>query len=116
MRMRGTSRLTCAVTLLLSSSAAHAQQQQLGPVVDRNVGDTGPNAASQRYVNPGLGQFGTGSLLTDRFGSSPFQPTRYDAYAGDTRTSRGQRYMLQAPGFAALLDQTDYIGLSPDGG
>lgn len=110
---------TAVLALLVSASDAHAQQQANAPV-DRNVADTGPNAASQRYINPGNGQFGTGSLLTERpsgrLGQSPFEPARYDAYAGDIRTAHGQRYMLQAPGFAALLDQTDYIGLSPHGG
>ena len=100
------------VALLIGGGAA-AQQQAVGTPVDRNVADTGANAASQRAVQPGLGQFGVGSLLLDRFGDSAFEPTRHDGYH-DPRAN--QRYLLQAQGVHALIGRPDYIGPSPQGG
>lgn len=93
-------------------------QYAVGTPVDRNVADTGANSYSMRFVQPGIGQFGVGSLLLDRYGQNtgPFQPDYYDPYAGDTRAGLGHRYMLQAPGFHALMDRPDYIGPSPTGG
>lgn len=101
-----------AATLSLLLCSAAGAQTRAGAPVDRNVGDTGPNAASQRQVNPGIGQFGVGSMLTDRFGNNPLQPTRHDPYA-DPRVS--QRFLLQSPGFTALIDRPDYIGVGPQG-
>ncbi|MEM6504897.1 MAG: hypothetical protein AAF711_05480, partial [Planctomycetota bacterium] len=107
-----------AALLALSLSAGVAAQEYAGPVggtpVDRNVGDTGPNSASQRLVQPGLGQFGVGSLLTDRYDREPFAFDRFNPAVGDTRTSH--RYLMQAPGVTALMSRPDYIGPSPRGG
>lgn len=107
---------TSALTLILSSGTL--AQEYVGPVggtpVDRNVGDTGPNAASQRLMQPGLGQFGVGSLLLDRFDNKPHQFDRFNPIVDDARTSH--RYLMQAPGVTALMSRPDYIGPSPRGG
>lgn len=108
-----------ALLLALSLCGSAAAQEYAGPIgagtpVDRNVGDTGANAASQRFVQPGLGQFGVGSLLLDRFDNRPVALDRFNPLVGDARTS--QRYLLQAPGVTALLSRPDYIGPSPLGG
>jgi len=101
--------------MLGSASPALGQVAVAGTPVDRNVGDTGPNAASQRLTQPGLGQFGVGSLLVDRYGGNdPYQTMRVDAFAADPRV--GQRYLLRSPGVTALLARPDYIGPSPEGG
>ncbi|MEO0476495.1 MAG: hypothetical protein AAF085_11085 [Planctomycetota bacterium] len=104
--------LTIALSLLVSGSAV--AQEYAGPVVDRNVGDTGPNSASLRYLQPGLGQFGVGSLLLDRYDRSPHQFDRFNPIVGDGRTSH--RYLMKAPGVSALMNRPDYIGPSPRGG
>lgn len=104
--------LAVALSLVIGGSAA--AQEYAGPVVDRNVGDTGPNSASQRYLQPGLGQFGVGSLLLDRYDRSPQQFDRFNPIVGDTRTNH--RYLMQAPGVTALLNRPGYIGPSPRGG
>ncbi len=116
MTRRLITRTTAGLALLLSAAAAAPADAQVRPgtPVDRNVGDTGPNAASHRVAQPGLGQFGAGSLLLDRFDDEPFETTRFDPFAGDPRVS--QRYLLQSPGVTALMDRPDYIGPSPDGG
>ena len=111
MRTRLTN-LAVALSLLIGGHAV--AQQPAGPVVDRNVGDTGPNSASQRLMQPGLGQFGVGSLLLDRYDNRPHQFDRFDPIVGDRRTSH--RYMMQAPGVTALMNRPDYIGPSPQGG
>lgn len=104
--------------LLLTAAPAQAQAYA-GPVrpdgtpVDRNVADTSANAASQRVVETGNGQFGVNSLLLDRHAGKPFEPPRNDLYTGDNRIN--QRYLLQMPGVTAVMRQTDYIGLSPEG-
>ncbi|MEM9348198.1 MAG: hypothetical protein AAGB26_16440 [Planctomycetota bacterium] len=107
-----------AALLALSLSTGVVAQEYAGPVggtpVDRNVGDAGPNSASQRLVQPGLGQFGVGSLLTDRYDREPFEFDRFNPVVGDTRTSH--RYLMQAPGVTALMSRPDYIGPSPRGG
>ncbi len=105
---------SAALALSLGGAMSASGQVQYGTPVDRNVADTGANATSQRLAQPGIGQFGVGSLLLDRYGDKPYEPTQYDPYAGDPRVS--QRYLLQAPGITALLDRPDYIGLSPQGG
>lgn len=100
---------------MLSGAMPALGQVAVGTPVDRNVGDTGPNAASQRLTQPGLGQFGVGSLLLDRFGDrDPYRTTRVDLFAADPRA--GQRYLLRAPGITALIARPDYIGPSPAGG
>lgn len=112
--------LTAAFALLLAGSAA--AQEYVGPAdgnpggtpVDRNVGDTGANSASQRLMQPGLGQFGVGSLLLDRYDNKPHEFDRFNPIVGDARTS--QRYLMSAPGVTALLSRPDYIGPSPQGG
>ena len=119
MRTRLTN-LTLALSLIISGGAI--AQEYAGPVgatsggtpVDRNVGDTGPNSASQRIVQPGLGQFGVGSLLLDRFDRSPHNFDRFNPIVGDARTNH--RYIMQAPGVTALMKRPDYIGPSPNGG
>lgn len=103
-----------ALTLILASAIPALGQLQPGTPVDRNVADTGPNAASQRLAQPGLGQFGVGSLLLDRHGNQPAQPTLHDPYAGDPRTN--QRYLMQSPGVTVLTDRPSYVGPSPQGG
>ena len=111
--------LTAALTLVFASGAV--AQEYVGPVggnplgtqVDRNVADTGPNAASQRLMHTGLGQFGVGSLLLDRYDRSPHQFDRFNPIVGDTRTNH--RYLMQAPGVTALMKRPDYIGPSPTG-
>ncbi|MFK7790919.1 MAG: hypothetical protein AB8C95_15685 [Phycisphaeraceae bacterium] len=104
--------------LALSLSGGVVAQEYVGPVggtpVDRNVGDSGPNSASQRLMQPGLGQFGVGSLLLDRFDNKPHQFDRFNPIVGDSRTSH--RYLMQAPGVTALMSRPDYIGPSPRGG
>lgn len=109
--------LTAALLSLVMTSGAVAQEY-VGPVagspVDRNVGDTGPNSASQRLMQPGLGQFGVGSLLLDRYDNSPHQFDRFNPIVGDNRTNH--RYLMQAPGVTALMSRPDYIGPSPRGG
>jgi hypothetical protein len=105
-------RLTTALTLLFAGGAV--AQDYAGPVVDRNVGDAGPNSASQRYMQPGLGQFGVGSLLLDRYERSPHTFDRFNPIVGDSRTSH--RYIMSAPGVTALMSRPDYIGPSPRGG
>lgn len=116
MRIRLTNLTTAVLALLICSPAV--AQEYVGPVggtpVDRNVGDTGPNATSQRLVQPGLGQFGVGSLLLDRFDHSPHNFDRFNPIVGDTRTNH--RYIMQAPGVTALMKRPDYIGPSPNGG
>jgi hypothetical protein len=105
-----------AALLTLSLGGVAFGQEYLGPVgspVDRNVADTGANAASQRFVQPGLGQFGVGSLLLDRYDRSPHTFDRFNPAVGDARTSH--RYVMQAPGVTALLSRPDYIGPSPRG-
>ncbi|MBX2851272.1 MAG: hypothetical protein KTR15_05965 [Phycisphaeraceae bacterium] len=104
--------LTAGLALLIASGGI--AQEYAGPVVDRNVGDTGPNSASQRYMQPGLGQFGVGSLLLDRYERSPHTFDRFNPIVGDSRTSH--RYIMQAPGVSALMSRPDYIGPSPRGG
>lgn len=89
-------------------------QPAAGTPVDRNVADTGANAASQRIAQPGLGKFGVGSLLLDRYATRPSDIARANPYVGDPRVS--QRYLLQAPGFTALTQRPDYVGPSPQGG
>eukprot|EP00752_Nemacystus_decipiens_P014514 g12923.t1 len=121
MRFRLTN-LTAALSLAFASSAI--SQEYVGPVgasfggvgtpVDRNVADTGPNSASQRLMQPGLGQFGVGSLLLDRYDNKPHQFDRFNPIVGDRRTSH--RYLMQAPGVTALMSRPDYIGPSPNGG
>jgi len=107
--------ISALAALLMGSAAQTAAQDYVGPLVDRNVGDTGPNAASQRYMQPGLGQFGVGSLLRDRFSNEdPYQSTRFDPFNNDPRVS--QRYLMQSPGVSALIERPDYIGPSPHGG
>jgi len=104
-----------AVLLLMTSSAV--AQEYLGPAgtpVDRNVADTGPNAASQRISQPGLGQFGVGSLLLDRYDNKPHEFDRFNPLVGDPRVNH--RYIMQAPGVTALMKRPDYIGPSPHGG
>lgn len=111
-----------AITCLLFASAMPALgQQYLGPagpptgaVVDRGVSDISANAASMRVAQPGLGQFGVGSLLIDRHAVNPFEPNRFDPFAGDSRVSH--RFLMRAPGVTAMMNQTDYIGPSPRGG
>lgn len=99
---------------LLVAGIPAAAQMLPGTPVD-NFAGTGPNAASLRVAQPGLGQFGVNSLLLDRFGKDPYQPQHVtNPFSVDPRVS--QRYMLQAQGFAALMDRPDYIGLSPQGG
>ena len=74
--MRSLSFNLSAALLTLSLSGGAVAQEYAGPVggngvgtpVDRNVADTGANRASQRPMQPGLGQFGVGSLLLDRCG------------------------------------------------
>ena len=109
--------LSAALLALLFTSDAVAQEY-VGPVagtpVDRNVGDTGANSASQRLMQPGLGQFGVGSLLLDRYDNSPHQFDRFNPIVGDNRTNH--RYLMQAPGVTALMSRPDYIGPSPRGG
>lgn len=101
--------------MALMIAAAPASAQVLpGTPVDRNVADTGANAASLRVADPGIGQFGVGSLLVDRFSAQPYQPQHVNPYAVDPRAS--QRYLLQSPGFYAMMDRPDYIGPSPQGG
>ena len=114
----GTTMTATVLTLLFGSVGVASAQEYAGPVgapVDRNVADTGPNAASQRFVQPGLGQFGVGSLLTDRFGTGDFQSPRFDPFAVDPRVAHNQRYMLQTPGFAALIADPEYIGPNHNG-
>ena len=103
-----------AVGLSLVIAGGAVAQEFAGPVVDRNVGDAGPNSASQRYMQPGLGQFGVGSLLLDRYERSPHTFDRFNPIVGDSRTSH--RYIMQAPGVTALMSRPDYIGPSPRGG
>lgn len=114
---RTVSNLTAGL-LALSLGGDAIAQAYAGPVggtpVDRNVADTGANAASQRFVQPGLGQFGVGSLLLDRFDNRPHQFDRFNPIVGDARTSH--RYLMQAPGVTALMSRPDYIGPSPRGG
>lgn len=108
--------LMTALTALLLSTGVLAQDY-VGPIgtpVDRNVGDTGANSASQRLMQPGLGQFGVGSLLLDRYDNAPHQFDRFNPIVGDSRTSH--RYLMQAPGVTALISRPDYIGPSPNGG
>lgn len=108
--------------LLLVYASGVVAQEYAGPVgaasggtpVDRNVADTGANAASQRLVQPGLGQFGVGSLLLDRYDNRPHSLDRFNPIVGDTRTSH--RYLMQSPGVTALMSRPDYIGPSPKGG
>jgi len=116
MRMRFLFTASASLCLMLgSASPALGQVAVAGTPVDRNVGDTGPNAASQRLTQPGLGQFGVGSLLVDRYGGNdPYQTMSVDAFAADPRV--GQRYLLRSPGVTALLARPDYIGPSPEGG
>jgi len=108
--------LSTFVALAFTGSAV--AQDYAGPVggtpVDRNVGDTGPNSASQRLMQPGLGQFGVGSLLLDRYDNQPHRFDRFNPIVGDARTSH--RYLMQAPGVTALMNRPDYIGPSPQGG
>ena len=108
--------MTAAFALLITGSGV--AQEYLGPAggtpVDRNVGDTGPNSASQRIMQPGLGQFGVGSLLLDRYDNKPHEFDRFNPIVGDARTSH--RYIMQAPGVTALMSRPDYIGPSPQGG
>jgi len=119
MRLRHAITSALALAGLLLAAAPAQAQAYAGPVrpdgtpVDRNVADTSANAASQRVVEPGLGQFGVNSLLLDRYDGNPFQPPRNDRFVGDTRIN--QRYLLQMPGVTAVMRQTDYIGLSPEG-
>lgn len=116
--MRSLSCNLTAALLSLSISGGAIAQEYVGPVagtpVDRNVGDTGPNSASQRLMQPGLGQFGVGSLLLDRYDNSPHQFDRFNPSVGDNRTNH--RYLMQAPGVTALMNRPDYIGPSPHGG
>lgn len=109
-------KLTAGLALLLAGSAA--AQEYAGPAggtpVDRNVADTGANSASQRQMQPGLGQFGVGSLLLDRYDRTPHTFDRFNPIVGDSRTSH--RYLMQAPGVTALMSRPDYIGPSPRGG
>lgn len=116
--MRAPSRLIQASFAALLVGSGHATAQEyLGPIgspVDRNVADASANAASLRITQPGLGQFGVGSLLLDRYDERPYDPTRLDPFFGDPRTS--QRYLMQSPGVTAFIDQTNYIGPSPRGG
>lgn len=105
--------LIVALALLLTTSSAVAQQAPVGTPVDRNVADTGANSASQRLVQPGIGQFGVGSLLLDRYDKKPHSWNRANPIVGDIRTSH--RYLMQAPGITALMKRPDYIGLSPEG-
>lgn len=105
-----------AALLVMGFTSSAVAQVYAGPVgtpVDRNVGDTGANAASQRLIQPGLGQFGIGSLLLDRYDRSPHDISPFNPILGDTRTSH--RYLMQAPGVTALLNRPDYIGPSPRG-
>lgn len=112
--------LSCNLTsalFVLSVSTGAVAQEYAGPAgtpVDRNVGDTGANSASQRLMQPGLGQFGVGSLLLDRYDNAPHQFDRFNPIVGDSRTSH--RYLMSAPGVAALMSRPDYIGPSPNGG
>lgn len=103
-----------AIVLLIFSGGSASAQYRDGTPVDRNVGDTGPNAASQRVAQPGIGQFGVGSLLLDRYASDPSQPERFQRNANDPRVN--QRYLMQTPGVTALIDRPEYIGPSPIGG
>ena len=106
---------SASLVIMLGGAVPAAGQYQPGSAVDRNVGDTGPNAASQRHMQPGIGQFGDGVLLLDRYGNDdPYQTARFDPFAGDPRVS--QRYLMQTAGVYALIDRPDYIGLSPQGG
>lgn len=123
-RPRRTLALAAAGALL--SASLHADAQAIaGPnatPVDRNVADTSANSASQRLAQPGLGQFGVGSILLDRQNNphtqrqavTPFEQPRHNPFVEDPRTSH--RYLMQAPGVTALMNQTDYIGPSPRGG
>lgn len=116
--MRSLSYNLSAGLLAMSISSAAVAQEYAGPVggtpVDRNVGDTGANSASQRLMQPGLGQFGVGSLLLDRYDNKPHQFDRFNPIVGDSRTSH--RYLMSAPGVSALMSRPDYIGPSPNGG
>lgn len=78
--------------------------------VDRNVADQGALSASQRFVEPGIARWSREAALTDRFGQA--QPQWIDR-ALDPRLN--QRYMYQAPGITAMLNQPDYAALTPDG-
>ena len=115
MRCQLSSLTTCLVLLFASTAIA---QEYIGPVggtpVDRNVGDAGPNSTSQRLMQPGLGQFGVGSLLLDRYDNKPHEFNRFNPIVGDVRTSH--RYLMQSPGVTALMNRPDYIGPSPRGG
>lgn len=96
--------------LLLLALPLPALGQAQNNRVDRNVGDSGPNSASQRVVEPGIGQWSRQAPLTDRFGQA--QPQWIDR-ALDPRLS--QRYMYQAPGLTAMLNRPDYAALTPEG-
>lgn len=116
--MPGSIITACVLSLLVGMGSSSAQQQ-VGTPVDRNVADTGPNAYSHRLAQPGLGKFGVGSLLLDRYDSNQpydFNANRFDPFAGDKRAGVNHRYMLQSPGVTALLQRPDYIGPSPNGG
>ena len=111
------SNLTVGLLALSLCGGAVAQGQAepiAGTPVDRNVGDSGPTAVSHRQVHRGLGQFGTGSLLLDRFDNQPHQFDRFNPIVGDSRTSH--RFIMQAPGVTAIMKRPDYIGPSPLGG
>lgn len=112
-----TSNLAAAL-LALSLCGGAVAQGQAGPIagtpVDRNVGDSGPTAVSHRQVHRGLGQFGVGSLLLDRFDNQPHEFDRFNPIVGDSRTSH--RFVMQAPGVTAIMKRPDYIGPSPIGG
>mgnify|MGYP000156206636 CR=1 FL=1 len=74
-------------------------------VVDRGTSDFGPNSASQRYVEPGNAQFSPETALTDRFGPASASQLA-DLYH---RSDVSRRYLYQAPGFAAVYNQSDYL-------
>lgn len=109
-------------SLLLVCASGVVAQEYAGPVgtasngtpVDRNVADAGANSASQRLMQPGLGQFGVGSLLLDRYDNRPIALNRFNPILADARTSH--RYLMQSPGVTALMSRPNYIGPSPKGG
>ncbi|MEM9021867.1 MAG: hypothetical protein AAGC44_15025 [Planctomycetota bacterium] len=103
-------KLPAILMLLVTPALGQATSDR----VDRNVGDQGPLSVSQRVVDPGNARWARGTSLTDRFGQA--QPQWLDQALDHRVDPRlNQRYLYQAPGVSAMLNQPDYAALTPDG-
>jgi hypothetical protein len=106
MRCFRTNRAGRSAAALLPAVLAAGVAAAQGQPVDRGTGDLGPNSASQRVVEPGIGQFSPEAALVDRYVSQPASLAA-DFYAGQQAV--GRRYLYRAPGITALYNQSSYL-------